>query len=249
LELPNIQELEKNEQYSGWLENLKLFSYGTYQDYKARSESLPKLSVPQETKLKYLSLATLARSSRLLPYSRLQEALDIHVIRDLEDLIIDAMYQDVIRGKLDQQRSTFEVEWTMGRDMKAEEVQNLLAALGNWSRMTGALLEAMDKKIKKIKVEQAETDSLRNKNNATLRENVKEISEKIQPTTAQRSARKGRPGESIGGFNDPMDIDERGITSGPGTRGPGSASTSAGPTVQEQSESPSKLARKRNRGT
>jgi COP9 signalosome complex subunit 7 len=156
----------------------------------------------------------------------LQEALDIHVLRDLEDLIIDAMYQDVVRGKLDQQQGMFEVEWAMGRDMKTEEIQGLLIALNNWSRMAGALLESMDKKIKKIKVEQAEGDSLRTKNNAILRERIKEVSERIQPPTANRTARKGRIGEpSAGSLGDAMDVDDRGIP-GLSPRNAGSASSS-----------------------
>jgi len=245
LETPSIQELAANEQHKGWLDVLQLFAYGTYQDYKARAAELPKLSAVQETKLKYLTLATLARAARILPYSRLQETLDIHVIRDLEDLIIDAMYQDVIRGKLDQQQSTFEVEWSMGRDVKSDEVKDILAALNNWSRMTGALLQSMDKKIKKIKEEQTENDTLQKKQNTLLRDNIKEVSEKIQPPGQTRPPRsKGRAGE--GSFTDAMEIDDRGgLLSGARALGQGSS----GSKPQEQVDSPSKMVRKRNRGT
>jgi hypothetical protein len=192
----------------------------------ARAAELPKLSPVQETKLKYLTLAALARTARILPYSRLQMTLDIHVIRDLEDLIIDAMYQDVIRGKLDQQRSTFEVEWSMGRDVKSEGVNDILVALNNWSRMTGALLESMDRKIKKIKDEQVDNDTQRTKQNALLRETIKEISEKSQPSAANRSGRKGR--DAMGTFGDAMEIDDRGVlTSGPRGSGQGQGASSS----------------------
>ena len=53
-------------------------------------------------------------------------------IRDLEDLIIDAIYLDVIRGKLDQKEQQFEVEYTMGRDLAAGKVENVLVALQAW---------------------------------------------------------------------------------------------------------------------
>src|SRR6202012_5142873 len=102
------------------------------------------------------------------------------VIRDLEDLIIDAMYQDVIRGKLDQQRETFEVEWSMGRDVRPEDMQELLAALNNCNRFIGALWVSMDNRIRKIKEEQAESERLKSKQNVILRDHIKEISEKIQ---------------------------------------------------------------------
>lgn len=179
-----------------------IIAHGT----KARAATLPKLTTVQETKLKYLSLCTMARKARMLPYAQLQEALDIHVLRDLEDLIIDAMYQDVIRGRLDQRQSTFEVEWSMGRDMQKEDVQALLDQLHNWSKMTGALLESMDKKIKKIKDEQSQGENLRARQNLMLREHVREISEKIIPSAGNRAFRKATRGETA---IDEMDVDDR----------------------------------------
>lgn len=53
-------------------------------------------------------------------------------IRDLEDLIIDAIYLDILRGKLDQNEQQLEVEYTMGRDLEPGKVKDLLAALRSW---------------------------------------------------------------------------------------------------------------------
>ena len=39
--------------------------------------------------------------------------------RELEDLMIDAIYLDILRGKLDQSKELFEVEYTMGRDLES----------------------------------------------------------------------------------------------------------------------------------
>jgi COP9 signalosome complex subunit 7 len=47
-------------------------------------------------------------------------------------LIIEAIYQDIIRGKLDQKEQQFEVEYTMGRDLEPGKVESLLAALQHW---------------------------------------------------------------------------------------------------------------------
>ena len=58
--------------------------------------------------------------------------LQVSSVRELEDLIIDAIYQDVIRGKLDQKEHQFEVEYTMGRDLEPGKVESLLAALQHW---------------------------------------------------------------------------------------------------------------------
>jgi COP9 signalosome complex subunit 7 len=53
-------------------------------------------------------------------------------IRDLEDLIIDAIYLDILRGKLDQKEQQLEVEYTMGRDLEPGKIEDVLAALTNW---------------------------------------------------------------------------------------------------------------------
>lgn len=69
---------------------------------------------------------------RILPYSELLSALEISTIRELEDLIIDAIYLDILRGKLDQKEQQFEVEYTMGRDLEPKNLGNLLTALQDW---------------------------------------------------------------------------------------------------------------------
>ena len=69
---------------------------------------------------------------QVLPYSVLLETLQMPTIRDLEDLIIDAIYQEVISGKLDQKEQQFDVEYTMGRDVEASTIEGMLVALQNW---------------------------------------------------------------------------------------------------------------------
>ena len=39
-------------------------------------------------------------------------------MRELEDLIIEGTNNNVLRGKLDQKSSHFEVDYAMGRDIK-----------------------------------------------------------------------------------------------------------------------------------
>lgn len=95
-------------------------------------DSLPQLSPIQITKLRHLSLVTFSMQHRILPYSDLLSALEISTIRELEDLIIDAIYLDILRGKLDQKEQQFEVEYTMGRDLEPQNLGNLLTALQDW---------------------------------------------------------------------------------------------------------------------
>lgn len=69
---------------------------------------------------------------QILPYSQLLETLQISTIRELEDLIIDAIYLEVIRGKLNQKEQQFKVEYTMGRDLEPGKVESILTALQHW---------------------------------------------------------------------------------------------------------------------
>ena len=82
---------------------------------------------------------------QILPYDQLLSVLQVSSIRELEDLIIDAIYQDVIRGKLDQKEQQFEVEYTMGRDLEPGKVESLLAALQHWCVPSSPLLNIADR--------------------------------------------------------------------------------------------------------
>jgi COP9 signalosome complex subunit 7 len=53
-------------------------------------------------------------------------------VRELEDLIIDAIYLDLLQGKLDQKEEQFEVSYTMGRDLEPGQLEKVLAALKDW---------------------------------------------------------------------------------------------------------------------
>jgi len=150
LDLSSIQELASNPQLSPFLSLLHLFSYGTYDQYKLQKDSLPPLNPAQLTKLKRLSIVSLAMESRILPYATLLNYLDISSIRELEDLIIDSIYQDVIRGKLDQKEQQFEVEYIMGRDLRPGQLEQLHVALQNWSQRTADVLSALDAKITEV---------------------------------------------------------------------------------------------------
>ena len=65
-----------------------------------------------------MSIASLATRSKLIKYSDQQKELRLEGIRELEDLIIEGTNCNVMRGKLDQKSSHFEVDWAMGRDIR-----------------------------------------------------------------------------------------------------------------------------------
>ena len=69
---------------------------------------------------------------QILPYGQLLRDLEMPTIRDLEDLIIDAIYLDIVRGKWDQREQQFEIEYTRGRDLEPGKLEQLRVSLQNW---------------------------------------------------------------------------------------------------------------------
>jgi len=144
LEMPNVQQLAETEDKKV-LELLKIFAYGTYRDYKAGS--FPPLTPTQTKKLKQLTIVSLSAQSKVIPYSILQQELDIAELRELEDLIIDAVYQGIIHGQLDQKKKQLEVENCMGRDIRPEAIDEMVQVLTDWSGQADVLLKSIKEKI------------------------------------------------------------------------------------------------------
>jgi COP9 signalosome complex subunit 7 len=180
LELPNIQELANSEQHASHYSLLQLFAYKTFPDYIQFKDSLPSLNDAQITKLKHLTLVSLAMEKRILPYQQLLEVLQISTIRELEDLIIDAIYMEVVRGKLNQKEQQFEVEYTIGRDVEAGKVETLLLALQNWASTTSAVLSTLDEKLVQL-AEQTSTDKKKkDAYAASYQRTLHEVQEKLR---------------------------------------------------------------------
>jgi COP9 signalosome complex subunit 7 len=74
----------------------------------------------------------MASKCRTLSYETLCKNLDINNIRELEDLIIEAFYAEIIKGKLDQMNNQLEIEYTIGRDVTDEKIDDILNVLDNW---------------------------------------------------------------------------------------------------------------------
>lgn len=100
--------------------------------FLANKEKFPELSVNSLNKLRHLSIITLATKCKTIPYNLLLNELDIKNVRELEDLIIEAFYADIIKGKLDQQNNQLEIEFAIGRDVTDQEIDEILKMLDDW---------------------------------------------------------------------------------------------------------------------
>ncbi|EGN94145.1 hypothetical protein SERLA73DRAFT_188732 [Serpula lacrymans var. lacrymans S7.3] len=206
LELPNIQELTNSEQHAPYISLLQLFSYNTYQDYLKHKDNLPPLNQAQITKLKYLSIVSLAAERRILPYSQLLETLQMPTIRELEDLIIDAIYLDLLRGKLDQKEQQLEVEYTMGRDVEPGKIESILSALQSWAATTSAVLSTLDQKLEYISSHSEAVHAENEEHERALASNLKDVFDRQKDSKGPKRA----PGTSslAGGLGDSMDVDD-----------------------------------------
>jgi len=96
-------------QFSAYWDLLQLFAYGTYKDYISRAVGgFPELSLNQKKKLQHLTIITLSEQDKCIPYKILLEELGIANVRELEDLIIEAIYSGIgIQLELTNSLSTF----------------------------------------------------------------------------------------------------------------------------------------------
>ncbi|KDR68808.1 hypothetical protein GALMADRAFT_231131 [Galerina marginata CBS 339.88] len=209
LELPNIQELGKSEQHQKFLSLLQLFSYKTYQDYLQHKDKLPPLNQSQIIKLKHLTIVSLAADRRILPYADLLEALDISNVRELEDLIIDAIYLDLLNGKLDQKEEQLEVSYTMGRDLEPGKLEQVLAALKDWASTTSSVLATLDGKINSIAADTAAAKFNLQEHEKILQDNLKYVHDKQKEKSLGGGMASRRAAFQLGDReNMSMDVDE-----------------------------------------
>ncbi|XP_020916590.2 COP9 signalosome complex subunit 7a, partial [Exaiptasia diaphana] len=66
-----------------------------------------------------------------------------------QDLIIEAIYADIIHGKLDQKNKQIEVEYALGRDIKPEMVTIIADVLNEWCESCESVLSSIDKQIQR----------------------------------------------------------------------------------------------------
>jgi len=145
LDCPSIQALgEGSEDGRKLLELLKVFAYGTYPEYVARRNELPQLTPPMRKKLQLLTLVSLATKSKVLKFGDLQASLDVPTEREVEEIIIESMYQDLVVGKMDQENRCLLVESCACRDCREDDVDFIIDTLSAWHESADKMLGSLD---------------------------------------------------------------------------------------------------------
>jgi len=139
----------KGTQNEEWYNSLELFAYGTYADYKANASKYPKFEEKQLLKLKQLSVVTLAEksTSKVLNYNDVMNQLDIASVRELEDVIINCIYEGLIHGRLNQSKNQLEIDYVSGRDISTPQISAMKGKLVAWLRQTQEVIKALDARI------------------------------------------------------------------------------------------------------
>lgn len=162
--------------YDKYYKLLNLFAYGTYADYRSHQGELPELTATQAQKLRHLTIVSLAAKTKCIPYSTLLEELDLPNLRELEDLIIEVIYADIIRGKLDQKNNQLEVDYAIGRDIGPGDVNTMASVLQEWCDSCEAILSNIESQIHKAN----NTKDSRNKQKAVLEVEVGNIKKTLK---------------------------------------------------------------------
>lgn len=148
LDCPNVQAMGANPEGQRLLELLRIFSCGTYAEYRARAAELPELTAPQRRKLQLLTVVSLATKAKCIGFAELQAAVDMSTTRELEALLIEAVYQNLIVGKMDQENQCLIVESCACRDCRPEDLDYIIETLGTWHESASHLLTSLDGMIR-----------------------------------------------------------------------------------------------------
>ncbi|XP_053146818.1 COP9 signalosome complex subunit 7a isoform X1 [Hemicordylus capensis] len=184
LDMPNVRELADSE-FSSVFHLLTVFAYGTYTDYLAEAGNLPPLTEAQKNKLRHLSVVTLASKLKCIPYSVLLEQLQLKNVRQLEDLVIEAVYADVLRGSLDQRNQRLEVDYSIGRDIRREELSAITRTLQEWCQGCEVVLSSIEEQVSRANQHKEQQLGLKQQIES---EQVANLKKTIKVTTAAAAA-------------------------------------------------------------
>lgn len=231
---PGISELATHPAHSPYYRLLEIFAFGTWKEYRDNASSLPELNPAQATKLKQLSIISRASKSRVIPYADLLETLEIHSVQELEELIIDAIYSNILEAKLDQKFSQVEMESCIGRDVRLAtstetngreiemdgsldsnppvgSVLELRSKLQMWTDSVGGVLNQLDQYIDTIREKDTKTADLEAQQAELVRKVLQSLPNQLPK---DRKGKQREPHSSQPRTEEQMVLDESDLTVG-----------------------------------
>jgi len=145
LAMPNVEAYAKNNQ--ALVDLVKIFAHGTVAEYNAKKGSLPTLNEAQSSKLKKLTLLSLASQSKTLPYDGLVKKLEAKNAWGVEDLITDCIRKGLLKGKHNPKAKEFVVEYAECRDISDSDLDGMASQIAAWLESSGEALKILERKI------------------------------------------------------------------------------------------------------
>jgi COP9 signalosome complex subunit 7 len=179
----------------------------------ANASALPSLNEKQLEKLKQLSLITIAsRGSQYLTYSSLLQELDLSSVRALEDLVISAIYADLLHAKLDTKSQFVEVSSTAGRDVAPTEIPSMIETLTRWCGQCEDVLADIDAQMKAVHDEAVQKKKESDEYEKLLAHKREQLRNEEKTSGAlskgKRVISEGDDGTRGGYDDDEMDVDD-----------------------------------------
>lgn len=190
---PQLQGSE----YDKTFQTLQLFAYGTYQEYMRGQGSYIELTDAMRTKLRQLSIVSIAADSKIIPYATLRRELDMDNVRVLEDLIIETIYAGLLSGKLDQRGEVFRVKGTMGRDILPDKLGGIIEQLSAWRAQCTELIAAVQASSHTLA---AERDRSRREQDE-LNRSAQDVRASLKESMASGDMSMDRDGDKIRGYS------------------------------------------------
>jgi COP9 signalosome complex subunit 7 len=124
-------EMSQSPQVTQWVTMLRIYAFGTWQDYASLGPSSIELSRASAQKLKILSLVTMARTSRLVGYDQVQSEVQVSGDRQVERLFMEAVSSGVVAGQIYSSRRLLDFTPRIGRDVNPERLKQIEQILAN----------------------------------------------------------------------------------------------------------------------
>jgi COP9 signalosome complex subunit 7 len=176
---------------------LQIFSYGTYATYRSTPD-LPDLTPAQTLKLRQLSLLTLARQRRNLTYGRLREELGLESVRELEEVVIAAVYAGLLSATLDPARQAVQVSSVAPlRDLAPGAVPSMLTALTTWSDRCTETLADLEAQIATVRAAAVAREKERREAEEKLQSAVADVKE-AEAKNEEHGGKGGLKGRGVG---------------------------------------------------
>ena len=168
---------------AAYLTLLEVFSYGTYEEYKSElcatslqlglilmkckgTPNLPTLTPVQETKLRQLTILSLASSSTPLTYSNLLTSLSLPSAAALEALITQSIYASLLTARLSPASNPPLIHITSVaplRDLRPLSLPEYANVLAVWQSRCDSVINNLEENIKSIRNQAAARKQLSRK--------------------------------------------------------------------------------------